>query len=125
MQRILIFYPQSIKDIIMRTKKGFIIVEQAIAAVPEFTSVVTKLSNQGLELADVIRRFGMQYLERHRLSGGKMKVIFNIMQCRTSPLVGTKNVVIVALRSVKGTTAVLTDIAQNACGSSKLYGSRS
>lgn len=30
----------------MRTKKGFTIVEQAIAAVPEFTSVVTKLSNQ-------------------------------------------------------------------------------
>lgn len=30
----------------MRTKKGFTIVEQAIAAVPEFTSVVTKLGNQ-------------------------------------------------------------------------------
>jgi len=70
----------------MGTKKGFTIVEQAIAAVPEFTSVVTKLGNQGLELADVIRRFGMQYIERHRPSGEKMKVLFNIMQCRTSPL---------------------------------------
>lgn len=30
----------------MRTKKGLTIVEQAIAAVPEFASVVTKLSNQ-------------------------------------------------------------------------------
>jgi len=41
-----------------------------------------------LELADVIRRFGMQYIERHRPSGEKMKVLFNIMQCRTSALGG-------------------------------------
>ena len=30
----------------MRTKKGFTIVERAIIAVPEFSSVVTKLSQQ-------------------------------------------------------------------------------
>ena len=76
MQWFLIFYPHSIKDIILGTKKGFTIVEQAIAAVPEFTSVVTKLGNQGLELADVIRRFKIQYIERHGSSVGKIKVFF-------------------------------------------------
>lgn len=41
-----------------------------------------------LELADVIRRFGKQYIERYRPSGEKMKVLFNIMQCRTAALGG-------------------------------------
>jgi len=54
----------------MRTKKGFALVEQAIAAVPKFTSVFTKLGNQGLELADVIGSLdcstskGTDHLER-------------------------------------------------------------
>jgi len=60
----------------MRTKKGFTILEQVIAVVPEFASVVTKLGNQGLELADVIRRFKIQYIERHGSSVGKIKVFF-------------------------------------------------
>jgi len=41
-----------------------------------------------LELADVIHRFGKQYIEKHRPSAEKMKVLFNIIQCRTSALGG-------------------------------------
>lgn len=41
-----------------------------------------------LELADVIRRFGKQYIEKQQPSPEKMKVLFNIMQCRTSALGG-------------------------------------
>lgn len=41
-----------------------------------------------LELADVIRRFGKQYIEKYRPSAEKMKVLFNILQCRTSALGG-------------------------------------
>ncbi len=41
-----------------------------------------------LELADVVRRFGKQYIEKHKPSAEKMKVLFNIMQCRTSALGG-------------------------------------
>ena len=41
-----------------------------------------------LEVADVIRRFGKQYIEKHQPSAEKMKVLFDIMQCRTSSLGG-------------------------------------
>lgn len=41
-----------------------------------------------LELADVIRRFGKQYIEKHHPSKEKMNVLLNVMQCRTAALGG-------------------------------------
>ncbi len=41
-----------------------------------------------LEMADVVRQFGKQYIEKYRPSAEKTKVLFDIMQCRTSPLGG-------------------------------------
>jgi hypothetical protein len=41
-----------------------------------------------LELADVILRFGKQYIEKRQPSAEKLKVLFNILQCRTSALGG-------------------------------------
>jgi len=41
-----------------------------------------------LELTDVILRFGKQYIEKYQPSAEKMKVLFSIMQCRTSALGG-------------------------------------
>jgi len=41
-----------------------------------------------LEIADVIQRFGKQYIEKHQPSAEKMKVLFDIVQCRTSVLGG-------------------------------------
>ena len=43
-----------------------------------------------LELADIVRQFGKQYIEKHRPSHDKMKVLFNILQCRTATLGGHK-----------------------------------
>ncbi|MFA7222791.1 MAG: IS91 family transposase [Bacilli bacterium] len=37
-----------------------------------------------LEVADIIRQFGKQYIEKYHPSLEKMKVLFDIMQCRTS-----------------------------------------
>jgi len=42
----------------------------------------------GLELADIVRKFGKQYIERYHPSGDKMKVLLNILQCRTAALGG-------------------------------------
>jgi hypothetical protein len=41
-----------------------------------------------IEIADVIQQFGKEYIEKHHPSKEKMKVLFNIMQCRTSALGG-------------------------------------
>jgi len=41
-----------------------------------------------LEVADVVLRFGKQYIEKHHPSAEKMKVLFDIVQCRTSTLGG-------------------------------------
>ncbi len=41
-----------------------------------------------LELADVIRKFGRQYIEKYQPLAEKMKVLFDIMQCRTAVLGG-------------------------------------
>lgn len=43
-----------------------------------------------LELADVVRKFGKQYIEKYRPSPDKIKVLFNILQCRTAVLGGHK-----------------------------------
>jgi len=40
------------------------------------------------ELADVIRRFGRQFLEKESLSPQQTKVLYNILQCRTASLGG-------------------------------------
>ena len=42
----------------------------------------------GLEMADVVRRFGKQYIEKYCPSAEKTKVLFDILQCRTSLLGG-------------------------------------
>lgn len=42
----------------------------------------------GLEVADIVRRFGTAYIEKHRPSAEKIKVLFDILQCRTSSLGG-------------------------------------
>ena len=42
----------------------------------------------GLEMADIVRRFGKQYIEKYRPSFEKVKVLFDILQCRTLPLGG-------------------------------------
>ena len=44
--------------------------------------------HSGLEIADVIRHFGKQYIQRYRPSPGIMKILFDILQCRTSALGG-------------------------------------
>ncbi len=41
-----------------------------------------------VELADVVLRFGKQYIETHTPSSEKLNVLFNIMQCRTAALGG-------------------------------------
>lgn len=41
-----------------------------------------------LELADIVRKFGKQYIEKYRPSQDKVKVLFNILQCRTAVLGG-------------------------------------
>ena len=41
-----------------------------------------------LELADVIKRFGQAYMQQHQPSAEKMKVLFNVLQCRTAVLGG-------------------------------------
>jgi len=43
-----------------------------------------------LELADIVRQFGKQYIEKHHPSYSKMKVLLNILQCRTATLGGHK-----------------------------------
>ena len=42
------------------------------------------------ELADVVRRFGKQLIEKENLSPQQTKALFNIVQCRTSKLGGHK-----------------------------------
>jgi hypothetical protein len=42
----------------------------------------------GLEITDIIQRFGKQYIQKYRPSAEKMKVLFDILQCRTSALGG-------------------------------------
>ncbi len=41
-----------------------------------------------LEMADVVRHFGKQYLEKYHPSTEKIKVLFDILQCRTSAFGG-------------------------------------
>lgn len=41
-----------------------------------------------LEMADVVRQFGRQYIEKHHPPAEKIKVLFDILQCRTSSLGG-------------------------------------
>lgn len=41
-----------------------------------------------IELADVIRKFGKSYIEKYHPSIEKMKVLFDILQCRTAVLGG-------------------------------------
>ena len=41
-----------------------------------------------LEFADIIRQFGKEYIEKYRPSQDKIKVLFNILQCRTATLGG-------------------------------------
>jgi len=41
-----------------------------------------------LELSEVIRRFGRQFLEKENLSPQQTKVLYNILQCRTASLGG-------------------------------------
>ncbi len=41
-----------------------------------------------LELAAIIKRFGQQYIEKYHPSPDKMKVLFDVLQCRTSVLGG-------------------------------------
>ena len=41
-----------------------------------------------LEMSDVVRQFGKQYIEKHRPSPEKTKVLFDILQCRTLSLGG-------------------------------------
>ena len=40
------------------------------------------------ELADVVRKFGRQLIERHKLSPQQVKALHNILQCRTSAMGG-------------------------------------
>jgi hypothetical protein len=46
------------------------------------------MGNRNYEVADVIRQFGKQYIEKHQPSPEKMKVLFDILQCRTAALGG-------------------------------------
>lgn len=41
-----------------------------------------------LEIADIVRRFGKEYIEKYGPSTEKMKVLFDILQCRTLALGG-------------------------------------
>ena len=41
-----------------------------------------------LEVADIVRRFGTEYIEKYRPSAEKIKVLFDILQCRTLALGG-------------------------------------
>ena len=41
-----------------------------------------------IEIADIIGRFGKKYIKKHQPSAEKMKVLFNIMQCRTATMGG-------------------------------------
>ena len=41
-----------------------------------------------LEIADIVRRFGKEYIEKYDPSAEKMKVLFDILQCRTLALGG-------------------------------------
>jgi len=41
-----------------------------------------------LEIADIVRRFGKEYIEKYGPSAEKMKVLFDILQCRTLALGG-------------------------------------
>ena len=43
---------------------------------------------KNIELADVIRRFGKQFIEQETLSPGQVKALYNILHCRTSILGG-------------------------------------
>ena len=43
---------------------------------------------QDLEIADIVRRFGTEYIEKHHPSAEKIKVLFDILQCRTLTLGG-------------------------------------
>lgn len=42
----------------------------------------------GLEMSDIIRRFGTGYIEKYRPSAEKVKVLFDMLQCRTLALGG-------------------------------------
>jgi len=42
----------------------------------------------GLEIADIVRRFGTEYIDKYRPSAEKVKVLFDILQCRTFTLGG-------------------------------------
>ncbi len=41
-----------------------------------------------LEIADIVRRFGKEYIEKYRPLAEKIKVLFDILQCRTLTLGG-------------------------------------
>jgi putative transposase/transposase-like zinc-binding protein len=41
-----------------------------------------------LEMAEIVRRFGSEYIEKYHPSSDKVKVLFDILQCRTSSLGG-------------------------------------
>ena len=41
-----------------------------------------------LEVADIVRRFGTEYIEKYCPSAEKIKVLFDILQCRTLALGG-------------------------------------
>jgi hypothetical protein len=41
-----------------------------------------------LELADIVRQFGKQYIEKYRPSPQHLKVLFSLLQCRTAALGG-------------------------------------
>jgi len=41
-----------------------------------------------VELADVIRRFGKQFIEQETLSPGQIKALYHILHCRTATLGG-------------------------------------
>ena len=43
---------------------------------------------QDLEIADIVRRFGTEYIEKHHPSAEEIKVLFDILQCRTLTLGG-------------------------------------
>lgn len=40
------------------------------------------------EIADIVRKFGMEYIEKYNPSAEKVKVLFDILQCRTLALGG-------------------------------------
>jgi len=42
----------------------------------------------GLEITDIVRQFGTEYIEKYRPSAEKIKVLFDILQCRTFALGG-------------------------------------